>query len=102
MMQGPIVGRSDALNRLSDLALVADGAPKAVVVVGDQGIGKSRLLSDWSQRLDAADFVVLSGRCIDVGEMWPYHPIRDALEQAARDDAPAAAQVLKILESGGS
>ena len=74
------------------------------MVVGDQGIGKSRLLSAWSQKLRAKGAVVLSGRCIDVGDMWPYHPIRDALEQAASDDVPAvratAAQLLQILDSG--
>ena len=74
-------------------------------MVGDQGIGKSRLLSAWSQRLRADGFVVLSGRCIDVGDLWPYHPIRGALEQAASDETPAAArtaaaQLLRVLDSG--
>ena len=104
-MQGSIVGRSDTLNRLTDLVRAADDASRAVVVVGDQGIGKSRLLSAWSQQLRARGFVVLSGRCIDVGDLWPYHPIRGALEQATSDDTPsalrnAAAELLRMLDSG--
>ena len=41
----------------------ADGRGGLVVVEGEAGIGKSRLLSAWADGVRAAGGTVLSGRC---------------------------------------
>ncbi|MBW3658196.1 MAG: AAA family ATPase [Actinobacteria bacterium] len=78
MMSPTFVGRRLERARLeSALARAADGEPSVVLVGGDAGIGKSRLLTEFlaSQR----DAVVLSGGCLDLGEAaLPYAPVVEA------------------------
>ncbi len=59
----PMVGRTEALQRLgSVVASVAEGKPCLVLVEGEEGMGKSRLLMEVAARL--------AGRRQDVGVSW--------------------------------
>ncbi|MCE7885804.1 MAG: hypothetical protein DYH08_18445, partial [Actinobacteria bacterium ATB1] len=57
-----LVGRADELGLL-DLALedVAGGRPRAVELVGEPGIGKTRLLHELTRRADTRGYLTLSG-----------------------------------------
>lgn len=59
----PFVGREDALSVLGDgLARARIAQPTAIVVCGERGVGKSRLLREFvTSRLEADDAFVLSG-----------------------------------------
>jgi DNA-binding SARP family transcriptional activator len=78
-------GRTDALAVL-DAALdaAADGRGGLVVVEGEAGIGKSRLLSTWGASALAAGATVLQARCEELARSLPLQAVMDALEAHVR------------------
>ncbi|HWD62193.1 MAG TPA: AAA family ATPase, partial [Humibacter sp.] len=91
----PMIGRVDELKVLSDaFAAGRAGHPRVVVVRGEAGIGKTRLLTEFLARADSGGpplAVVATGQCIDTGEIGaPFTPIRRMLRELYRgvgDDA---------------
>jgi predicted ATPase len=66
------------LERALDAAQAGKGA--TVLVTGEAGIGKTRLVSELARRARDAGFEVLVGRSIDlVGTELPYQPFVEAL-----------------------
>jgi len=82
-----LVGRARELERLEEaLAAAASGQGATVLVSGEAGIGKTRLVSELAARARAGGFTVLVGRSFDlIGTELPYQPFADAL----RPHAPA-------------
>jgi DNA-binding CsgD family transcriptional regulator/tetratricopeptide (TPR) repeat protein len=96
---GQLVGRARELGRL--LALLdqaADGQPIVALVSGDAGVGKTRLVAELTLRAGERGFIVLSGRCAELGDSIPYLPLADALRNAMTDPS-AAAPLLDALAS---
>jgi DNA-binding CsgD family transcriptional regulator/tetratricopeptide (TPR) repeat protein len=86
-----IVGRDRELERI-DAALTeaAAGRPRLIVVRGEAGIGKSRLVDEAAARARAAGSPLLLGACLDIGEGGlPYLPVAEALRGLARSLDPA-------------
>ncbi|GAA2781526.1 helix-turn-helix transcriptional regulator [Crossiella cryophila] len=77
----PLVARGAQLRQLrAALRQASKGAASAVLVAGDAGVGKSRLLAELSELAAAEGALVLTGRCLDVGEGGlPYLPFVEAL-----------------------
>lgn len=50
-----------------------------VGIVGEAGVGKSRLVLEFRNRLPQAEFAYLEGRCLHYGGSMPYLPILDIL-----------------------
>ena len=75
-----LVGRSRELGagREAVEALRA-GRGGALVVGGDAGIGKSRLLAELRAVAEVGGIRWLEGRCVSYGESLPYWPFRDLL-----------------------
>ena len=75
------VGRARELSELEGaLEDARAGRGAAVLLGGDAGIGKTRLVSELAQRARAAGFVVLLGHSLDLaGTELPYHPFVEAL-----------------------
>ncbi|HLX31839.1 MAG TPA: ABC transporter substrate-binding protein [Gaiellaceae bacterium] len=75
-----LVGRSRELGAGRELleALRA-GRGGVLVVAGDAGIGKSRLLSELRSLAEENGSRWLEGRCVSYGESLPYWPFRDLL-----------------------
>ncbi|HEX5416979.1 MAG TPA: AAA family ATPase, partial [Chloroflexota bacterium] len=87
----PLVGRAEEHRHLvAALRALERGGPGVVVVEGDAGIGKSRLIQEFLGWADgAADLVV--GRAFEVGNPIPYQPIVEGLrERLAREPDPRA------------
>ena len=77
-----LVGRAEQLGTLDDLLAAADGGrPLAVEVVGEPGIGKTRLLSELVDRADAAGHLVLSGAASELERDLPFGVFVDALDE---------------------
>jgi DNA-binding CsgD family transcriptional regulator len=77
------VGREGELSRL----LVAlGGDARLVLVVGDAGIGKTRLAGEGMARAAAAGMVLVRGECLPLAEALPLLPVAAALGELARLD----------------
>jgi DNA-binding NarL/FixJ family response regulator/tetratricopeptide (TPR) repeat protein len=91
----PLIGRVDELRALSDLVGLGETAGGAVVLGGDAGAGKSRLVAELSERARAAGWLVLAGHCLDFGDgSPPYLPFSEALGRLAIEDPGAAESLL--------
>jgi hypothetical protein len=78
----PYVGRTRELETLYALwAQVQEGRGQVVGVVGEPGIGKSRLLAEFHQRLRGRPVTCLTGHCLSHGQGTPYLPIISLLRQ---------------------
>jgi class 3 adenylate cyclase/tetratricopeptide (TPR) repeat protein len=91
------VGRERELQQLVDAwdRALADSACELVTVVGDPGVGKSRLVAEALARIDAR---VVRGRCLPYGEGITYWPVVEVLKQLdARPSDPAAAEAIAAL-----
>lgn len=75
-----VIGRDDEMTLLRSLWRGAlDGVPKGVIVSGEAGIGKSRLLREFAREL-GPDAVVATGYCDRLGTLGqPFAPIREAM-----------------------
>src|SRR5262249_28086782 len=79
-MRSPFVGRAPELATLhAVLAQVVSSRGQVVGIVGEPGIGKSRLLAEWRQQLHAQVVTYLEGRCLSYGSATPYLPVCDLL-----------------------
>ena len=68
VLGGQLVGRAREFGRL--LALLdkaADGEPIVALISGDAGVGKTRLVAELTLRAGERGFIVLSGRCAELG-----------------------------------
>ena len=86
----PFAGRASelALLRAAYADVVAGSGLRLVTVLGDAGIGKSRLVKELLD--DASDAVVLVGRCPPYGEDVTLSPVRDIFRAAGRDEGALA------------
>ena len=78
------IGRREELEILQDAVARADlGAPAVVLVGGEAGIGKTRLVDEVGGRADAAGALVLLGGCISLGDGGglPFAPFVEALRR---------------------
>ena len=74
----PLVGRTRELDELANLVGVDPPGHGAVLLGGDAGIGKSRLLLALAERADAAGWEVAVGHCLDLGgSPVPYLPFTE-------------------------
>jgi DNA-binding winged helix-turn-helix (wHTH) protein/tetratricopeptide (TPR) repeat protein len=77
----PFVGRRHELALLDSLAAHArDGNGQVVSVVGEPGIGKSRLLHEFAAQVAGpAAMTRLEARCVSYGSLVPYLPLADLI-----------------------
>jgi len=76
----PFVGRERELTTLEELlAQVEGGHGQVVGIVGEAGVGKSRLLYEFRRRLTGKRVTYLEGRCLSYGSAMPYHPMVDVV-----------------------
>ncbi len=75
-----LVGRSRELGLGREaLEVLRTGRGGVLVVAGDAGIGKSRLLNELRALAERDGTCWLEGRCVSYGESLPYWPFRDLL-----------------------
>lgn len=90
----PMVGRDVELDRLLDrLTKAADGRGGVVLIAGEPGIGKTRLLAELSERTHQNGVLVLSGHCYEGEWAPPYAPFGEALGAHVVTADPAQLEV---------
>jgi transcriptional regulator with AAA-type ATPase domain/tetratricopeptide (TPR) repeat protein len=78
-----LTGRDRELATLEGLIQQATtGAGQAVVLMGEPGSGKSRLLYEFHRRLVGSTTIWIEGRCVSSGTATPYGPLVEAVRQA--------------------
>ncbi|MFE0513352.1 ATP-binding protein, partial [Streptomyces sp. NPDC058964] len=103
----PLIGRDAELARLSGvLERARRGEARAVLVAGDAGVGKTRLLDEVAGRAAHAGTTVAAGHCVDLGDVGlPYLPFTEILGVLAADErftpVLAAHPVVERLLGGG-
>lgn len=81
----PFVGRERELEVLSArLALAGQGHGHTVLVAGEPGVGKTRLVTEVANRARADGWITLIGRAYDSDGMPPYLPWTEALRGYVR------------------
>jgi len=95
----PLIGREEELGRLAATLerVVREGAPYLLTVIGQPGVGKSRLLLEFEANVEGQSSppLFLHGRCIAFGQGGVYRPLIEMLRQAcaiADGDDPASAR----------
>ncbi|HJW49408.1 MAG TPA: adenylate/guanylate cyclase domain-containing protein [Candidatus Limnocylindria bacterium] len=89
----PLIGRTEQLATLGGMweRVIADRRPAMATALGMPGVGKSRLLAEFTeQRRDTRTYW---GRCLPYGEGITYWPIAEIIKDAAGilvSDEPAA------------
>ncbi len=95
---GRLVGRDGELTRL--LGLLDDasnGRPSHALISGDAGVGKTRLVAELASRASDRGFLVLSGRCAELGDSIPYLPLADALREGTTTPGAATEPLVAAL-----
>jgi DNA-binding NarL/FixJ family response regulator len=83
-----LVGRDRELAAMR--RLVGGDAPRsaALVLAGDAGVGKTRLLGEFLDQLAGDGWRVLMGHCLDFGDTaMPYLPFTEMLRRLDQDEA---------------
>ncbi|MDE3087352.1 MAG: AAA family ATPase, partial [Acidobacteriota bacterium] len=81
-----VVGRAAELQVLeAALADALEGKGGCVVVAGDAGIGKSRLVRELSALAGGRGVPVVTGRAVPASSSTPFRPLTEALLQLLRD-----------------
>jgi DNA-binding CsgD family transcriptional regulator len=97
-----VVGRDEELAALAEiLSRVAGGRGACVAVIGEAGVGKTRLVTEAAARAGDAGQVVLAGRSTPTDRVSPLRPLSEALLDGLRDrrapDDPALTPYLPAL-----
>jgi class 3 adenylate cyclase/tetratricopeptide (TPR) repeat protein len=80
-----MLGRNREMARLEFQVMKAiNGEGSVVNVIGEAGIGKSRIIAELRKREVMQRVLLLEGRAISIGRNLNFHPIIDLLKQWAR------------------
>src|SRR5262245_13277029 len=88
-----LIGRAPEMAALQDaLARADDGAPVVVLVGGEAGIGKTRLVLELADQARTQGTLVLEGNCVNLGsdEGLPFAPVAEALRGLVREGERSA------------
>src|SRR5882757_8919310 len=90
-----LVGRAAEMGTLqSAVEAVRLGEPAAVLIGGEAGMGKTRLIGEFTAAARGAGVRVLTGACLELGaDGLPYSPftamLRDLVREAGPDEVAA-------------
>jgi len=77
----PFVGRQKELELLLDgLERAKAGRGQAFSIMGEAGVGKSRLLYEFRKAVGSEDVTFLEGKCLSYSQNVAYHPVIDLLK----------------------
>jgi len=87
----PLVGRSTELERVAQrIDRARRGAGSLLLISGEAGVGKTRLVKEAEVLARNAGAMILVGRCQNTEAAPPYQPLIEQIEQARRLVSPDA------------
>src|ERR1700745_1526927 len=96
-----LIGRETQLAAL-DAAFEASrrGVPAAMLIAGEAGVGKTRLLREFSATARARGARVMTGACLELGAGGlPFSPFTALLRAPLREHGPGAGRA--VAPAGG-
>lgn len=101
------VSTQDLVDRADEMALLGSawvesvaGTPRTVLVTGEAGIGKTRLVAEFADHLISTDALVLRGACVPLGgHSPPYAPFRTVLSDLTRE---VGQEAFRAMTGGGT
>jgi predicted ATPase/class 3 adenylate cyclase len=89
----PLVDREQEFTALLNAfeSVVQDRQCHLLTVLGEAGVGKSRLIQEFAREI-GADAMVLHGRCLPYGEGITYWPLLEVVRDLVRTQGPADAE----------
>ena len=86
-LDAPLVGRGEEIRRLEAAYARAtrEQVTMTVTVIGEAGLGKTRLVQEFAGGLDR-EAHVFTGRCLSYGEGITFWPLREMVRQAGSGD----------------
>jgi tetratricopeptide (TPR) repeat protein len=79
-LRSPLLGREEPLAVLECLrARAAEGRGQVALLVGEPGVGKTRLVSEVLRAASGSGWRTLAGSCVSYGARTPYLPVRTLL-----------------------
>ena len=102
----PMLGRIHEIAALHRVfgGVVAERRAHLATVLGEAGIGKTRLATEFAAQLEQQGVLILRGRSLPYGESTPYGPFSQHVKQFssifASDDVAAAQQKLRAAVAG--
>jgi class 3 adenylate cyclase/tetratricopeptide (TPR) repeat protein len=102
MIYSDMVGRENELDKLRLHVLKAiNGEGSIVNIIGEAGIGKSRLVAELNQKDELRKVTLLRGRALSIGSNLSFHPVIDLLKSWAhiKEQDPPAASAQKIEQA---
>ncbi len=96
-----LVGRAAEIAALeAAFDAVRQGGPAAVLIGGEAGVGKTRLVSEFAASARAAGARVLTGGCLELGaDGLPFGPFTAILRDLVRE--ASAGQIIGLLPGSG-
>jgi predicted ATPase len=102
-VRSPMIGRDAQLARLQEVfEVVRARQGRVACVIGEPGIGKSRMLAELRASVERADSSArwFEGRCLSYGETMPYHLVLDLVRSMIGVNVSAdESQVAEALHS---
>ncbi|MBC8486128.1 MAG: AAA family ATPase [Bacteroidetes bacterium] len=100
MIHSEMIGRKTELDRLELHVLKAiNGEGSVVSIIGEAGIGKSRLIAELRKKDEMKRVIYLVGRSLSIGRNLNYHPIIDIFRNWANiKDTDTTLQSVNKLE----
>ena len=96
-----LVGRATEMATLgAALETVRQGGPSALLIGGEAGVGKTRLISEFSAQARTVGARVLTGGCLELGaDGLPFGPFTAMLRDLVRE--AGADQIIGLLPGSG-
>lgn len=95
-LESTMVGRRAELKALMDLyATLSAGLGRGAVIIGEAGLGKSRLIAEWKLALINSkiypdhNLIWLEGHCLSYGQSMAYHLVSELLRNFLGPSASA-------------
>jgi class 3 adenylate cyclase/tetratricopeptide (TPR) repeat protein len=77
---GPLVGRDGELSLIKQqIDAVARGEGRLLFLLGEPGVGKTRLAQEATLELRNQGFLITTGSCVESRQSVPYYPFLDVL-----------------------
>lgn len=94
-LSSPMVGRADELGALEGLTTASTaGTGRVAAILGEPGVGKSRLIGELANSLRGGDGTWASGSCVPFDDELPYHLLASLVRSLAGVDSSQGPDVI--------